>query len=433
MLSKILVLLLLVCFSYSKAEDLTTGNILDPADEWTLEDKASTTQCSYSGTLEDGEVCTGSSSIGGGYNENDGGKIVSDQYSLINQGLSIDEIQQGFDYTYGSTIESHVSNTNVLSCVDTNGDCKDYFSITLNLSDQNGTIFKTHEHTVEMDYQGQQTYEYLATLDPNFYEDVSFQMDIWSVDAGYTSQMYGGIISNPFLSVQYQTVEMITDIITDIVNDIVFDEIEFEEVSFEVVIEDFFQDDLTFEFDFAPVEQAPIEIDMVEVEEIQLEIQAEFEEQLLDEMPEMEDIPEPEVIEEIIEETPEEITEEISEEVQEEVQEEIVEEVVEEAPEEVEEEQEEITPAEIKQKIANKLMASQKDKMSTEAQTTTLALMVILADTSFDSYLEKQIIDGAFYKDVGLQDQNVIIDYQAGILGYMDYGMINEMVDSQWK
>jgi len=426
---KILVLLLLVCFSYSKAEDLTTGNILDPADEWTLEDKASTTQCSYSGTLEDGEVCTGSSSIGGGYNENDGGKIVSDQYSLINQGLSIDEIQQGFDYTYGSTIESHVSNTNVLSCVDTNGDCKDYFSITLNLSDQNGTIFKTHEHTVEMDYQGQQVYEYLATLDPNFYEDVSFQMDIWSVDAGYTSQMYGGIISNPFLSVQYQTVEMITDIITDIVNDIVFDEIEFEEVSFEVVIEDFFQDDLTFEFDFAPVEQAPIEIDMVEVEEIQLEIQAEFEEQLLDEMPEMEDIPEPEVIEEIIEETPEEI----SEEVQEEVQEEIVEEVVEEAPEEIEEEQEEITPAEIKQKIANKLMASQKDKMSTEAQTTTLALMVILADTSFDSYLEKQIIDGAFYKDVGLQDQNVIIDYQAGILEYMDYGMINEMVDSQWK
>jgi len=409
---KILVLLLLVCFSYSKAEEIDTGNILDPADEWTLEDKASTTQCSYSGTLEDGEVCTGSSSISGSYNENDGGKIVSDQYSLINQGLTIDEIQQGFDYTYGSTIESHVSNTNVLSCANTNGDCKDYFTITLNLSDQNGTIFKTHEHTVEMDYQGQQTYEYLATLDSNFYEDVSFQMDIWSVDAGFTNGYYGGIISNPFLSIQYQTVEMITDIITDIVNDIVFEEIDFEEVSFEVVIEDFFQDDLTFEFDFAPVEQAPIEIEMVEVEEIQLEIQAEFEEQLLDEMPE---------IEEQIEETPEEITEEVQEE------------IVEEAPEEVEEEQEEIAPSEIKQKIANKLMASQKDKMSSEAQTTTLALMVILADISFDSYLDKQIIDGEFYKDVGLQDQNVIIDYQAGILGYMDYGKINRMVDSQWK
>ena len=423
MLSKILVLLLLVCFSYSKAEEIDTGNILDPADEWTLEDKASTTQCSYSRTLEDGEVCTGSADNRG--EVIGGGRIISDEYSLINEGLTIDEIQQGFDYTYGSTIESHVSNTNVLSCANTNGDCKDFFTITLNLSDQNGTVFKTHEHTVEMDYQGQQTYEYLATLDPNFYEDVSFQMNIWSVDAGFTNGYYGGIISNPFLSVQYQTVEMITDIITDIVNDIVFEEIEFEEVSFEVVIEDFFQDDLTFEFDFAPVEQAPIEIEMVEVEEIQLEIQAEFEEQLLDEMPEIEDIPEPEVIEEIIEETPEEISEELQEEVQEEI--------VEEAPEEVEEEQEEISPAEIKQKIANKLMASQKDKMSSEAQTTTLALMVILADISFDSYLDKQIIDGEFYKDVGLQDQNVIIDYQAGILGYMDYGKINEMVDSQWK
>ena len=429
MISRILVFWLLVCSYSSKAEQIDTGNLVSPADEWTLEDQASITQCSYSGQLEDGEVCTGSSSIRGGYNENDGGKIVSDQISLINQGLSIAEIQQGFDYQYGASIESHVSNTNVPSCADTSGDCKDYFTITVNLSDELGTVFKTHEHTVEMNYVGVQDYSYSQSLSANNYLDINFQIDIWSVDAGYTSQMYGGIISNPFLSVQYQTVEIITDIITDIVNDIVFEEIEFEEVSFEVVIEDFFQDDLTFEFDFAPVEQAPIEIDMVEVEEIQLEIQAEFEEQLLDEMPEIEDISEPEVIEEIIEETPEEI----SEEVQEEVQEEIVEEVVEEAPEEVEEEQEEISPAEIKQKIANKLMASQKDKMSTEAQTTQLALMVILADVGFDSYLEKQIIDGAFYKDVGLVDQNVIIDYQAGILGYMDYGKINEMVDSQWK
>ena len=35
---KTLVLLLLVCFSYSKAEEKDTGNILTPADEWTLYD-----------------------------------------------------------------------------------------------------------------------------------------------------------------------------------------------------------------------------------------------------------------------------------------------------------------------------------------------------------------------------------------------------------
>ena len=71
--------------------------------------------------------------------------------------------------------------------------------------------------------------------------------------------------------------------------------------------------------------------------------------------------------------------------------------------------------------------------MSNDAQTTQLALMVILADVSFDSYLSMQIADGEFYKDVGLVDQNVIINTQAGILGYMDYGTFNEMVDSQRK
>ena len=59
--------------------------------------------------------------------------------------------------------------------------------------------------------------------------------------------------------------------------------------------------------------------------------------------------------------------------------------------------------------------------------------MVILSDINFESYTQRQIKDGVFYKEVSLREQNVIIDYQAGILGYMDYGMMNEMVDSQWK
>ena len=409
---KILVLLLLVCFSYSKAEEKDTGNILSPADQWTLYDDASTTQCSYSGQLEDGEVCTGNANQRG--NVEGGGGVISQEYSLINQGLTEEEIQQGFDFEYGASIESHVSNTNVPTCSATNGDCKDYFTIKLFVNKSDGSLINLYEHTVEMDYVGVQDYAYTESIGANNYDDVLFKMDIWSVDAGFTSGMYGGIISDPFLSVQYKTVEIITNIITDIVNDVIYEEIQMEEVSFEVVIEDFYQDDLSFEFDLAPIE-TPVEFEMPEVQEAQIEIQAEIEEQIMEEMPELEEMPEPEPMEE----QPEEVQEEIIEETPEEIQE--------------EEQEEEVSPAEIKQKIANKLMASQKDKMSTEAQTTQLALMVILADVGFDSYLEKQIIDGAFYKDIGLQDQNVIIDTQAGILGYMDYGMINEMVDSQWK
>ena len=442
MISRILVFWLLVCSYSSKAEEIDTGNLVPPADEWTLEDQASITQCSYSGQLEDGEVCTGSSSIGGGYNENDGGKIVSDQISLINQGLSIAEIQQGFDYQYGASIESHVSNTNVPSCSDTSGDCKDYFTITVNLSDELGTVFKTHEHTVEMNYVGVQDYSYSQSLSTNNYLDINFQMDIWSVDAGYTSGYYGGIISDPFLSVQYQTVEIITDIIDDIVNDIVFEEIEYEEVSFEVVIEDYFNEDISFEIDFAPVEDLDITFDMPmldDLPEIEVELFAELDEQLMEELPQtIDEMPE-EIEIEVVEEQPEEIIEEQPEEVIEETQEEIVEEVVEETVDEPEQEEveeaetERPEPREVKQKIAKKIIANLKDKMSVESQTTQLALMIVLSDNDFDSYTDKALLDRQFYEDVNLYlDQNMIEDTNLDLF-YMDYLEMNKLVDLQWQ
>ena len=442
MISRILVFWLLVCSYSSKAEQIDTGNLVPPADEWTLEDQASITQCSYSGQLEDGEVCTGSSSTRGGYNENDGGKIVSDQISLINQGLSIAEIQQGFDYQYGASIESHVSNTNVPSCSDTSGDCKDYFTITVNLSDELGTVFKTHEHTVEMNYVGVQDYSYSQSLLANNYLDINFQMDIWSVDAGYTSNYFGGIISDPFLSVQYQTVEIITDIIDDIVNDIVFEEIEYEEVSFEVVIEDYFNEDISFEIDFAPVEDLDITFDMPmldDLPEIEVELFAELDEQLMEELPQtIDEMPE-EIEIEVVEEQPEEIIEEQPEEVIEETQEEIVEEVVEETVDEPEQEEveeaetERPEPREVKQKIAKKIIANLKDKMSVESQTTQLALMIVLSDNDFDSYTDKALLDRQFYEDVNLYlDQNMIEDTNLDLF-YMDYLEMNKLVDLQWQ
>ena len=421
MILKILVFWLLVCSYSSKAEEIDTGNLVPPADEWTLENKASTNSCSYSGQLQDGEVCTGSSSIRGGYNENDGGRIISDDISLINQGLSVEEIQQGFDYQYGSSIESHVSNTNVPSCSNTNGDCKDYFTITVRLSDEAGTVFRTHEHTVEMDYVGVRDYSYNQTLEQNNYLDVSFQMDIWSVDAGYTSGYYGGIISDPFFSVQYQTVEIITDIIDDIVNDIIFDDIDTDDMTVDVSIDDFFEEDISFEIDFAPIEDLDITVDVVSIDDLpEIEIDMETTETI-----------EVEVVEEQTEEMIEEQIEETIEEPIEETVEESVDEPEQEEAEEVEAERPE--PKEIKQKIAKKIIASQKDKMSVESQTTQLALMIVLSDTDFNSYTDKELVDRQFYEDVNLYlDQNMIEDTNLDLF-YMDYLGMNELVDLQWQ
>ena len=421
MILRILVFWLLVCSYSSKAEEIDTGNLVPPADEWTLENKASTNSCSYSGQLQDGEVCTGSSSIRGGYNENDGGRIISDDISLINQGLSVEEIQQGFDYQYGSSIESHISNTNVPSCSNTNGDCKDYFTITVRLSDEAGTVFRTHEHTVEMDYVGVRDYSYNQTLEQNNYLDVSFQMDIWSVDAGYTSGYYGGIISDPFFSVQYQTVEIITEIIDDIVNDIIFDDIDTDDMTVDISIDDFFEEDISFEIDFAPIEDLDITVDVVSIDDLpEIEIDMETTETI-----------EVEVVEEQTEEMIEEQIEETIEEPIEETVEESVDEPEQEEAEEVEAERPE--PKQIKQKIAKKIIASQKDKMSVESQTTQLALMIVLSDTDFNSYTDKELVDRQFYEDVNLYlDQNMIEDTNLDLF-YMDYLGMNELVDLQWQ
>ena len=421
MILRILVFWLLVCSYSSKAEEIDTGNLVPPADEWTLENKASTNSCSYSGQLQDGEVCTGSSSIRGGYNENDGGRIISDEISLINQGLSVEEIQQGFDYQYGSSIESHISNTNVPTCSATNFDCKDYFTITVRLSDEAGTVFRTHEHTVEMDYVGVRDYSYNQTLEQNNYLDVSFQMDIWSVDAGYTSGYYGGIISDPFFSVQYQTVEIITDIIDDIVNDIIFDDIDTDEITVDVSIDDFFEEDISFEIDFAPIEDLDITVDVVSIDDLpEIEIDMETTETI-----------EVEVVEEQTEEMIEEQIEETIEEPIEETVEESVDEPEQEEAEEVEAERPK--PKEMKQKIAKKIIASQKDKMSVESQTTQLALMIVLSDTDFNSYTDKELVDRQFYEDVNLYlDQNMIEDTNLDLF-YMDYLGMNELVDLQWQ
>ena len=97
-------------------------------------------------------------------------------------------------------------------------------------------------------------------------------------------------------------------------------------------------------------------------------------------------------------------------------------------------EQEVIQPKEIKQKIANKLMAKQEDKTSNEAQTTQLALMVVLSDISFTDLTSTQIQDVSYYEDLTFYNtQDVIQDNGANIIGYMDYLAINEMVDSQWQ
>jgi len=335
------------------------------------------------------EITTGNEGMGGG----------SRIYDIE---LTQDNIQE---IEYGSTVYSHVSNSNVPLCANTSGDCKDEFKITVRLF-KDGELQEqfTHNYT-GINWTGSQDYSFTQDVSQIGFNEA--ELEFYGIDRGYYSGYYGVGFSDMFFNITYNQInEIINEIITKI------------EIKIALKTEQYI-----YKSDYiAPPPQEIIEIEFNDMpdESISFEVDAFTEEFKVEAIEEIKEI---EVVE--VKEAEQELEVEIMEEMENEVEE------VEETEEETKEET--IEPKEIKQKIANKLMAKQKDKMSSQSQTTQLALMVILSDINFESYTEKQIKDGVFYKEVSFREKNMIIDYQAGILGYMDYGMINEMVDSQWK
>lgn len=403
-----------------------TPNLVTPADEWTQSGKVSTTQCSYSGTLEDGEVCTGSADTRGV--ADGGGTITSDVYSLITDGgLTIDEIQQGFDLNYGVTVESHQSNITVPSCADTNGDCKDIFRITVTLRDQDSTVFQTLEKEVELDFSGTQDYLYTDIIQPNTYTDITTQMSLWGTDAGYTSGYYGAIFSDPVLTASYMIVEQVEDIINDIVNDVI-DDIINDSTDFEIIEIDF-GDNLD-----------PIEIDIEEImielpeQEVEIEMIADLDMEL--DIPEFEMEAEVEIeLAEVMEEVAEmdiEVEPEIESETEAEPEVEETEEVEEtQEPEPEEREVKVVQQKETKEQIAKKILAKVADSGDQVAlDTVKLAVMAQLADTKgFNEYQQTTLTD----MDISNYNMMQIDDLYGGLFESAQNNMMNEMVNQQWQ
>ena len=395
--------------AYSYSEE--TSNLVTPADEWTQSGKVSTTQCSYSGTLEDGEVCTGSADTRGV--ADGGGTITSDVYSLITDGgLTIAEIQQGFDINYGVTVESHQSNINVPTCSATNGDCKDIFKITVTLRDQDNTVFQTLEKEVELDFSGTQDYLYTDIIQPNNYTDITTQMSLWGTDAGYTTGYYGAIFSDPVLTATYTVVEQVEDIINDIVNDVI-DDIINDSTDFDIIEIDFGDnlDPIEINIEEISIELPEIEMAELELPDFEVDVEPEVEIEIaeaMEEVAEMDIEVEPEV-----EETEE------------------VEETQEPEPEQEEREVKVVQQKETKEQIAKKILAKVADSGDQVAlDTVKLAVMAQLADTKgFNEYQQTTLTD----MDISNYNMMQIDDLYGGLFESAQNNMMNEMVNQQWQ
>jgi hypothetical protein len=396
--------------AYSYSEE--TSNLVTPADEWTQSGKVSTTQCSYSGTLEDGEVCTGSANTRGV--ADGGGTITSDVYSLITDGgLTIEEIQQGFDINYGVTVESHQSNITVPTCSATNGDCKDIFKITVTLRDQDNTVFQTLEKEIELDFSGTQDYLYTDIIQPNNYTDITTQMSLWGTDAGYTTGYYGAIFSDPVLTATYAVVQQVEEIIDDIINDVI-DDIINDSTDFEIIEIDFGDnlDPLEINIEEISIELPEIEMAELELPDFEVEVEPEVEIEIaeaMEEVAEMDIEVEPEVENEPeVEETEE----------------------VEETQEPEEREVKVVQQKETKEQIAKKILAKVADSGDQVAlDTVKLAVMAQLADTKgFNEYQQTTLTD----MDISNYNMMQIDDLYGGLFQSAQNNMMENMINDQY-
>lgn len=176
--------------------------------------------CSYSNSVAAKEACFGSAT-GRGYDG--GGTITSNKFD-IDTDMSQKELQEGFDIDYGLRVESHSSNTQVPFCENTTGDCKDKFTMTVNLYKNDNSLINSYSHSVILDYNGQRNFSWDQTIGANNYGlGVQAEFVIWGVDAGYGQGYYGPIVYDPWLTVTYDVISYVTETITTYVTEQVVD------------------------------------------------------------------------------------------------------------------------------------------------------------------------------------------------------------------
>lgn len=249
--------------------------------------------CSYGGTIQQNEACFGAANSGGSY---DGGGTVTSPKIGIDTNMTQAELNRGFDIDYGMTVQSHGSNKSVPLCENTNGDCKDKFTLTVNLYKNDDSLINSYSHSVILDYSGTQNYSYNQSIGSNTYElGVQAEFVVWGVDAGYTRGYFGPIVSDPYLTVTYDIISYVTETITSyvteqVINYVTEQVITYEEVEVVTYVDRTFNTELTDEttvftreYIGDPITDLPVDepVDVgeeftVEIEDVNGDVVAEF-------------------------------------------------------------------------------------------------------------------------------------------------------------
>ena len=290
LLSVLLVFSLVFPLSYSKASDTETSSQL--LKNKGFEANTNSTNPTYWTNDGDGYVCNTCGPAGGNAlkTAKEGATVTSDGVNLLDT-MTQDELNNGFDATYGSDVWLYSNNSSVPACTGVQGqDCKDTFSITLDIKDSSGTLLKQFEHRYEnQSWTGwdRTTYDFTSTIPANDWTSAIASLELYGIDEGFTGTGYGGPrFDNTHLTVTYttqavldtiasainQTLDLVNDqneTVTDIVQNFevtVNDPIGNEIQSFSVEVTPSTDTNLTPEISIAPIEVPQVESMESEVE-----------------------------------------------------------------------------------------------------------------------------------------------------------------------
>lgn len=184
--------------SSTTTETVTSSNYVDDSNTTTSSTNISIPGSNYG--LNGADFSTGSQNVGGG---------------SLTYNFSVDTTNTIDMILYGATVYSHSSNTSVPYCSQTTGDCKDQFKITVRLYD-NGSLVNTYTHNyTDINWSGSRNYSYSQDVSSYFFNTAS--MELYGMDAGYTSGYYGPGFSDSFFQTQYDQTTTIVQTIESIV------------------------------------------------------------------------------------------------------------------------------------------------------------------------------------------------------------------------
>ena len=211
----------------------------------------------------------------------------------LQENMSIDQINRGFEMDYDMDVDSHISNSTLASCVNGNvmqtADCRDIVNLTVSLFD--GTALKhKFEHQLELDFTGVRNFAFNQTIPENTFTALTGEFAMFGIDAGFGSKFFGPAFSSPSLTTTFDLITFIETEVIDIINntDIIDTNVPVGEDITNVTVEVETQDgqqmaslelevntELSIDIPVAPIETPTMDAP-VEVAEVSTEIETEM-------------------------------------------------------------------------------------------------------------------------------------------------------------